>query len=87
MDDDDEEEDKSLSCGNLAPGKGAISVGDAVVEIDTHLDERAICVVAIGGERVAVIQAEIGACRAEVSTSFVALKLVIAIGNLFIEVQ
>ena len=85
--DDDDEEDKSLSCGNLAPRKGAISVGDAVVEIDTHLDERAVCVVAIGGERVALAQAEIGACRAEASASLFALKLVIAIGNLLIEVQ
>ena len=46
---------------NLAPGKGAIIVGDAVVEIDTGLDEGSGNVLAIGGERVAAIQAEIGA--------------------------
>ena len=45
----------------LAPGKGAIIVGDAVVEIDTGLDEGSGSVLAIGGEGVAPAQAEIGA--------------------------
>ena len=72
---------------NLAPGKGAIIVGDAVVEIDTGLDEGSGNVLAIGGERVAAIQAEIGAWCAEVSAALVAQELPIAVGNLFIEVQ
>ena len=45
----------------LAPGEGAIIVGDAVVEIDTSLDEASGRVLAIGGEGVAPAQAEIGA--------------------------
>ena len=45
----------------LAPGKGAIIVGDAVVEIDTGLDEGSGSVLAIGGEDVGPAQAEIGA--------------------------
>ena len=59
--DDDDEEDKSLSCGNLAPRKGAIIVGDAVVEINTSLDKVAGSVLAVCGEGVAPAQAEIGA--------------------------
>ena len=71
----------------LAPGEGAIIVGDAVVEIDTSLDEASGRVLAIGGEGVAPAQAEIGAWRAEVSAALVAQKLPIAVGNVLIEVQ
>ena len=45
----------------LAPRKGAIIVGDAVVEINTGLDEGSGSVLAIGGEGVAPAQADIGA--------------------------
>ena len=71
----------------LAPRKGAIIVGDAVVEIDTSLDEGSGRVLAVGGEGVAPAQPEIGACRAEVSASLVAQKLPIVVGNVLIEVQ
>ena len=42
------EDDDKFTCGNLAPRKGAIIVGDAVVEIDTSLDESSGRVLAIG---------------------------------------
>ena len=45
----------------LAPGEGAIIVGDAVVEINTSLDKVAGSVLAVCGEGVAPAQAEIGA--------------------------
>ena len=54
-------DDNLFMGGNLAPGKDAIIVGDAVVEIDTGLDEGSGSVLAVGGEGVAAIQAEIGA--------------------------
>ena len=56
----------------LAPGEGAIIVGDAVVEINTSLDKVAGSVLAVCGEGVAPAQAEIRARRAEVSASLVA---------------
>ena len=59
--DDSGDDENWFMWQKLAPGKGAIIVGDAVVEIDTHFDECASSVLAVGGERVAAIQAEIGA--------------------------
>ena len=53
--------DDTFLCGKLAPGKGATIVGDAVVEINIGLDEGSGSVLAVGGEGVAAIQAEIGA--------------------------
>ena len=53
-------DDNLFMGGNLAPGKDAIIVGDAVVEIDTGFDEGSGSVLAVGGEGVATIQAEIG---------------------------
>mgnify|MGYP007129543023 CR=1 FL=1 len=88
MDDGGGDDDDNLFMGgNLAPGKDAIIVGDAVVEIDTGFDEGSGSVLAVGGEGVAAIQAKIGAWRAEVSAALVAQELPIAVGNVLIEIQ
>ena len=87
MMDDGDDDDNFVHVAKLAPEKVSIVVGDAVVEIDTGLDEGSGNVLAVGIKGVAAIQAEIGAWSAEVSASLVAQEMPIAVGNLLIEVQ
>ena len=61
MMDDGDDDDNFVHVAKLAPEKVSIVVGDAVVEIDTGLDEGSGNVLAVGIKGVAAIQAEIGA--------------------------